>query len=305
MESEQVRSDLNMNFHAGGVNEDHVIVVTGYSGAGKSSVLRTLEDSGFLCVDNLPTALIEQFFELTAQTSIGPKRIALGIDIRSGDGMERVVDAIVHMKRMFPTVKILFLRASASVLMKRFQETRRKHPLADTIHLSDAIEKERIVMQPLVDRADMIFDTDQTTIHQLRTVIRAAFSNQELQKIVVSLISFGFKYGIPTESNYVFDLRSLPNPYFVDELRAYNGIDDRIQTYLFEKKAVQNYWDRLIDFIRYAIARSYEEGRSFMNVAIGCTGGKHRSVAFIEKIAHETMPHTHFLLQHRDIDRDR
>jgi UPF0042 nucleotide-binding protein len=286
------------------VVEDQVIIVTGYSGAGKSSVLRTLEDSGFLCVDNLPIALLDQFFDLIQQTTLGQKRVALGIDIRGGDSMESVVEALLHMKIQFPGLKILFLRASPSILMKRFQETRRKHPLAEITHLSDAIEAERIMMQPLVDRSDMIFDTDQLTIHQLRSMIRATFSHAQEQKIVVSLISFGFKYGIPTESNYVFDVRSLPNPYFVESLKLYNGIDPRIKAYLFEKQPVCEYWDRLIDFMRYAIAKSYEEGRFFINIAIGCTGGKHRSVAFIEKIALETMPNTHFLLQHRDIDRD-
>jgi RNase adapter protein RapZ len=304
MESEHISSDLIQRVQMPGVYEDQVIIVTGYSGAGKSSVLRTLEDTGFLCVDNLPIALLGQFFDLTKQSTPGNKRIALGIDIRGGDSMESVVEALLEMKLQFPTLKILFLRASASVLMKRFQETRRKHPLADIIHLSDAIEKERLMMQPLVDRSDIIFDTDQLTIHQLRNMIRTSFSQEQMQKIVVSLISFGFKYGIPTESNYVFDVRSLPNPYFVDSLKSYSGTDARINEYLFEKQPVREYWERLIDFIRYAIAKSYEEGRCFMNIAIGCTGGKHRSVAFIEKIALETMPHTHFLLQHRDIDRD-
>ena len=228
----------------------------------------------------------------------------LGIDIRGGDSMDLIVEALMYMKKQFPTLKILFLRASSPILMKRFQETRRKHPLADTIHLSDAIEQERVMMQPLVDRADMIFDTDQLTIHQLRSTISTTFADAQAQKIVVSLISFGFKYGIPTESNYVFDVRSLPNPYFVESLRCYSGTDARINEFLFEKQAVREYWERLIDFIRYAIAKSYEEGRCFINVAIGCTGGKHRSVAFIEKVALEKMPHTHFLLQHRDIDRE-
>jgi len=294
MESEHISSDLRKSVQMTSMHEDQVIVVTGYSGAGKSSVLRTLEDTGFLCVDNLPIALLGQFFGLIRDATLGSKRVALGIDIRGGDSMALIVEAL----------KILFLRASPPILMKRFQETRRKHPLADAVHLSDAIEQERVMMQPLVDHADMIFDTDQLTIHQLRSMISTTFADAQAQKIVVSLISFGFKYGIPTESNYVFDLRSLPNPYFVESLRCYSGTDARINEFLFEKQAVRDYWERLIDFIRYAIAKSYEEGRCFMNIAIGCTGGKHRSVAFIEKVALEKMPQTHFLLQHRDIDRE-
>ncbi len=304
MESEHVSSNVMKHLKTGSSFDDQIIIVTGYSGAGKSSVLRTLEDVGFLCVDNLPIALLGQFFDLVKQTTIGQKRFALGIDIRGGDRMECVVEALLYMRTKFPSLKILFLRASAPILMKRFQETRRKHPLADAIHLSDAIEMERLMMQPLIDRADMIFDTDQLTIHQLRSMIRTTFSKEQTQKIMVSLISFGFKYGIPTESNYVFDLRSLPNPYFVDSLKAYSGTDACINAYLFEKQPVREYWDKLIDFIRYAIAKSYEEGRCFINIAIGCTGGKHRSVAFVEKIALEKIENTHFLLQHRDIDRE-
>jgi RNase adapter protein RapZ len=304
MESEHISSELRKSVQVPGAHEDQVIIVTGYSGAGKSSVLRTLEDTGFMCVDNLPIALLGQFFGLIRDATLGSKRVALGIDIRGGDSMDLIVEALMYMKKEFPTLKILFLRASQPILMKRFQETRRKHPLADAVHLSDAIEQERIMMKPLVDRADMIFDTDQLTIHQLRSMISTTFADAQAQKIVVSLISFGFKYGIPTESNYVFDVRSLPNPYFVESLRCYSGTDARINEFLFEKQAVREYWERLIDFIRYAIAKSYEEGRCFINVAIGCTGGKHRSVAFIEKVALEKMPHTHFLLQHRDIDRE-
>lgn len=303
MESEHISSNRT-SIPMTDLHQDQIIIVTGYSGAGKSSVLRTLEDTGFLCVDNLPIALLGQFFGLIQDATLGSKRVALGIDIRGGDSMELIVQALMYMKKQFPRLKILFLRASAPILMKRYQETRRKHPLADSIHLSEAIEQERIMMQPLVDRADMIFDTDQLTIHQLRSMISATFADAQAKKIVVSLISFGFKYGIPTESNYVFDLRSLPNPYFVESLRAYSGTDARINDFLFETQAVREYWERLIDFIRYAIAKSYEEGRCFMNIAIGCTGGKHRSVAFVEKIMLEKISNTHFLLQHRDIDRE-
>lgn len=304
MKAEYIRSDLIKSMPIPNEMHDDIIIVTGYSGAGKSSVLRALEDNGFLCVDNLPIALLGHFFDLMKQTTMGKKRVALGIDIRGGDRIECVIDALLQMKLQITTLKIIFLRASFVVLMKRFQETRRNHPLGDSMHLSDAIEKERLMMQSLVDYADMIIDTDQLTIHQLRTIIRTSFTTEKMQKIVVSLISFGFKYGIPTESNYLFDLRSLPNPYFVESLKLYTGMDERIDQYLFEQQAVREYWGRLIDFIHYAIAKSYEEGRFFIHIAIGCTGGKHRSVAFIEKIAREEIAHTHFLLLHRDIDRD-
>jgi UPF0042 nucleotide-binding protein len=309
------------------VNQPHIVIVTGYSGAGKSSVLKALEDSGFLCIDNLPIALLDSFFRLVAQTSIsnlsaeacrakavcqegtpGPDKrrgIALGLDVRSDSTMELLKQELHKVGSSWQrAIKIIFVTSSDAVLVKRFQETRRKHPLAQSCDLLEAIAQEKVLMNPLKMMADIIVDTDQLTIHQLRKLIHTSFAAPTTQRISVSLVSFGFKYGVPPESNFVFDVSSLPNPYFVPELKPLTGIDQPIQNYLFALPEVVDYWKKARDFVRFAIERSYQEGRLFITIAIGCTGGRHRSVAFVQRLAQEVVPHAHFLVKHRDIAHD-
>lgn len=281
-----------------------LVIVTGYSGAGKSTVLRALEDIGFFCVDNLPLALLDSFFQLIFQSKIKGQRLALGIDVRGGTSIN---DLIIELERYNKThqVKIFFLTSSLQVLIKRFQETRRNHPLAGAIDIIDAINAEKELLQPLIAMADLVLDTDQLNIHQLRSFVRSSFAPGGQQRMIVSLMSFGFKYGVPLESNFVYDLRSLPNPYFIAELKQFDGTETIIQDYLFNQPEVQEYWTRLHDFILYSIKKSHAEGRFFLNIAIGCTGGKHRSVAFIQKLAQQSLSHVQFLVEHRDINRDR
>ncbi len=284
------------------LSQPQVLIVTGYSGAGKSSVLRALEDVGFACVDNLPIALLSPFFQLVLQAKTPSNKVALGLDVRSGTTIEQVTAELAkvdpHWQRY---VKIFFLASSPQVLLKRFQETRRKHPLADSIAIADAIEQEKQLMEPFKHKADFLLDTDQLTIHQLRSFIRHSFAVQQSQKMVVNLISFGFKYGVPLESNFVYDVSSLPNPFFVQGLRPLTGMDDAVQNYLFNHAEVQEYWNKCIDFIRYAIEKSYQEGRFFITIAIGCTGGRHRSVAFVQRLAQELFEHAHIVVKHRDV----
>ncbi|MCX5922659.1 MAG: RNase adapter RapZ [Candidatus Dependentiae bacterium] len=286
--------------------QPQIVIVTGYSGAGKSTVLRALEDVGFFCVDNLPIALLDSFFQLVHQSKINGQRLALGIDIRGGlaieDFIRDVRNRFAHGAMNAP--KIFFLRSSPAVLLKRFQETRRKHPLADAIDMPSAIQQEQDLLQPLMSIADLVLDTDQLNIHQLRSFVRSAFSPGGEQRMVVSLVSFGFKYGAPLESNFLYDVRSLPNPYFVPALKHLRGIDSEVAQYLFAQPDVIEYWDKLVDFVCYSIKKSHAEGRFFMNIAIGCTGGKHRSVAFVQKLAQEQLPNVQFIVEHRDINRD-
>jgi RNase adapter protein RapZ len=282
-----------------------VIIVTGYSGAGKSTVLRALEDIGFFCVDNLPIALLDSFFQVTWQKNMREPRLALGIDVRGGLNMEDLIAEIKRYENNHYIFKIFFLMSSDKVLVKRFQETRRKHPLADHIDIMEAIEQEKKLLQPLIDRADLLLDTDQLNIHQLRSFVRSSFAPGGMQKMIVNLISFGFKYGAPAESNFVFDLRSLPNPFFIPELKHLNGDNIAVTDYLFKQPEVIDYWGRLCDFLEYAIKKSHEEGRFFLNIALGCTGGKHRSVAFVQKFAQRAIPHVQFLIEHRDVQRDK
>lgn len=287
------------------VDQPQLVIVTGYSGAGKSTVLRALEDVGFFCVDNLPIALLDSFFQLVSPSKINGQRIALGIDVRGGTAIKELIAELERFKVTHHTLKIFFLTSSVQVLIKRFQETRRKHPLADTIDINDAIAHEKELLQPLIAMADLVVDTDQLNIHQLRSFVRSSFAQGGQQRIIVSLLSFGFKYGVPPESNFVYDVRSLPNPYFIPALKMLDGTDQAIQKYLFDQPDVQEYWGKLLDFVRYSIKKSHAEGRFFINIAIGCTGGKHRSVAFIQKLAQQSIPHVQFLIEHRDINRDR
>lgn len=281
-----------------------VVIVTGYSGAGKNTMLHSLEDIGFYCVNNLPGALLESFFESIMKEEISYERIALGIDVR-GD-ITKVLHKIHRLKTVWPfSVKIIFLTSSYEILVKRFQETRRKHPLAHQgLDVSDAIQKEQELLRPLSEMADVILETDQFTINQLRQFVIQAFSLESTQQMVVTLTAFGFKYGVPPESNLVFDVRFLPNPYFVPELKNLTGMDLAIQHYLFSQEAVQEYWDRLNSFARYVIEQSLHEGRFSMNIAIGCTGGRHRSVAFAQKFAQQVIPHVSFITRFRDISKD-
>ena len=282
-----------------------VVLVTGYSGAGKNTVLHSLEDIGFYCIDNLPSALIQPFFQAVSQSEIPKQRIALGLDVRSD--ISKMISKLMELKRgeWFFSFKMVFVTSSHQVLLKRFQETRRKHPLADTLtDVSEAILKEQDLLQPLYEMADVIVDTDQFTMQQLRNLIIQSFAPNLQQHMVVTLTAFGFKYGVPSESNLVFDVRFLPNPHFHPLYKQMNGTDNELQHYLFEQKTVQEFWNHFVQFTTYVIQQSLKEGRFSMNIAIGCTGGRHRSVAFVHRFAQESIQHVSFLTRYRDMEKN-
>ncbi len=281
-----------------------VVIVTGYSGAGKNTVLHSLEDIGFFCINNLPGSLLKPFFESVTRKEIGHQRIALGLDVR-GD-IATIIHKLYRLKTVWPfSLKIVFVASSYEVLLKRFQETRRRHPLSNTTHdTADAIKKERDLLGPLCDMADVVLDTDQFTIHQLRKFVIGAFAPEGKHKLMVTLTAFGFKYGVPPESNLVFDLRFLPNPYFEPSLKQLNGTDKPIQEYLFSQKIVCEYWERLYSFASYVIQQCHVEGRFAMNIAIGCTGGRHRSVAFVQRFSEQKISSVTFLTRFRDLSRE-
>ncbi len=285
-------------------NQLHILIVTGYSGAGKSTVLRALEDIGFFCVDNLPLALLDSFYNHIVETNNGTQRVALGIDIRGDHAMQQLVDEIKRYKLRGTSISIFFLTSSLQVLLRRFQETRRQHPLAHNQDVAGAIEQEKKLMQPLIEMADLVLDTDQLTIHQLRTFVRGSFAHGTTHRMLLNLVSFGFKYGVPMESNFVYDVRSLPNPYFIPELKILTGNDQPVIDYLFAQPETLEYWHKLLDFSSYAIDRAYQEGRFFMRIAIGCTGGRHRSVALVQRLALELAHKAHCIVEHRDIAHD-
>lgn len=291
--------------HAIDQSVPELLIVTGYSGAGKSTVLRALEDIGFFCVDNLPMALLGSFFEFIIKSTMVNKKIALGIDIRGGKNLEAIIDEINSANKVgLHKIKILFLTSTDKVLVKRFQETRRKHPLATDINLLDAIAQEKELLKPLSAMADVVLETDQLNIHQLRNYILHSFAVDQKLRLLVNLVSFGFKYGVPAESNFVFDIRSLPNPYFIPGMRTLDGTNPIVLDYLFSQPAVQEYWEKLHSFFEYSIKKSYDEGRSFVTIAIGCTGGRHRSVAFVHTLAKKDIDNVYFVVKHRDITQD-
>ncbi|MGC2310495.1 MAG: RNase adapter RapZ [Candidatus Babeliaceae bacterium] len=285
--------------------QNSLFIISGFSGAGKSSVLRALEDVGFLCIDNLPFSLLASFFHLRIQPSSQKQKVALGIDIRAGTDMHVLVQELMKYRHeLAQHIKIIFLTASDEILIKRFQETRRKHPLANDYSLSEALLKEKELLQPLKEQADVLINTNQFNIHELRNFVRLVLAVEDKPRLVISLISFGFKYGIPLESNFMFDMRPLPNPFFIPALKMLDGTHAELQNYLFELPQVQDYWHKILDFFMFSIEKSYQEGRFFMNVSFGCTGGRHRSVAFVHRLAQLKIDYAHFLVKHRDITKD-
>lgn len=277
-----------------------IYIVTGYSGAGKTVALRTLEDAGFFCVDNLPLEVFSSYVQSFIRKSTSEK-LALGIDIRSGTNF----DSIVNYLQTLPDKKIIFLAATKSTLIKRFQETRRQHPLAKASNLENAIEKEIILLDNLRKIANVVIETDNLNLHDLQNVTRKIVERDD-QKMLVTLMSFGFKYGIPKESNFIYDVRSLPNPYFEQQLSKFDGTNEKIQEYLFSQEIVNEYYKNLKEFVNFSLKKASESGFLFSTVAIGCTGGKHRSVAFVEKLVKEELNFSStFIVKHRDINKDK
>ncbi|MCK4651129.1 RNase adapter RapZ [Candidatus Babeliales bacterium] len=285
-----------------------VLIVTGLSGAGKTSLMSALGDFGFYCVDNLPLPLLSDFLNLAFQSQTKLFKVALGIDSRCQNFLTDFIWQMDKIKTsQLPDVKvrIIFLGASKNILLRRFQETRRNHPLlANKIDLVEAIEKEIELLEPVKRMSDIILDTDVFNVHDLRRWVGNFFVKKSGREMLVSLISFGFKFGIPQESNLVYDLRFLPNPHFEPDLKMLDGRHDFIKRFLFKKEVVSSYWLRLKDFLKYSIENFYKEGRFFVNVAIGCTGGKHRSVAFVEKLGQEKWLSVKFLIRHRDLGKE-
>ncbi len=285
-----------------------IIIVTGLSGAGKTSVMRALEDLGFYCVDNLPLPLVRQFLSLSFSRADEIKKMALGIDIRGEPFLLNSIAEINDLKAEYAecTIKTIFVNARHETLLKRYQETRRKHPLSSNgIGIDKAIEKEMALVEPLCSMADMIVDTDLFTPHDLRRHINESFGDRlHPRQLLVNVISFGFKYGVPHESNLVYDVRFLPNPYFMPALKLLNGTNPLIGDYLFSYDVVNRYWSKLLDFLHLTFEHYYNEGRFFVTVSIGCTGGKHRSVCFAQKMGEQQWPHVRFIVSHRDVARE-
>lgn len=262
------------------------IIITGLSGAGKSRAINALEDIGFYCVDNMPPSLIPKFAELCYQSEGKISRIAIVTDIRGGDFFVDLFAELDYMKSKKVEYKILFLDASDSVLITRFKETRRRHPLTDMFNgsMEEAIKAERRLLMPARERADYVIDTSLLTAQQLKQKIMGIFSESIAEGMLIECTSFGFKYGIPAEADLVFDVRCLPNPFYLENLKHKTGLDQEVRDYVMQFGQSVKLLDKLVDLISFLIPLYQEEGKSHLVIAVGCTGGKHRSVTFAEKI---------------------
>lgn len=281
------------------------LIVTGLSGAGKSRALGALEDIGYFCVDNLPPTLIPKFAELAKQSNGQIDRVAVITDLRGGAMFEGLFESLDEIKRQGLEYRILFLEASDEVLLNRYRQTRRRHPLAaGAASLEAMVAEERRLLLPARERADFIIDTSMLSPAQLKERIAALFTEDAARVLLVGCMSFGFKYGAPTECDLVFDLRCMPNPYWIPELRQQSGLDEPVRSYVLEQPQAQGFLTRLRDLLDYLLPLYNEEGKSQLMIGFGCTGGRHRSVVFTEEIArHLREAGYRVSVSHRDIDR--
>ncbi|MCU6763258.1 glmZ(sRNA)-inactivating NTPase [uncultured Roseburia sp.] len=284
-----------------------VVIMTGMSGAGKSTALKMMEDMGYFCMDNLPIDLMERFVDLAFQDGSRFQKVAVSIDIRSGENLESLHDVILEMKKKGLNVQLLYLDASDEVLVKRYKETRRSHPLAGGQRVEKGIELERKAMEFLRGQADFILDTSQLLTRELKLELEKIFLNgREFDNLYVTILSFGFKYGIPTDSDLVFDVRFLPNPYYVEGLRAKNGNDKEIQDFVMGQQNAGKFLDKLEDMLRFLLPNYVEEGKNQLVIAVGCTGGKHRSVTLANELYKRLKNNCTYGLkiEHRDLEKD-
>jgi UPF0042 nucleotide-binding protein len=280
------------------------VIVTGMSGAGKSTALKMLEDAGYFCADNIPLPLVEKFAELAGNQENGYSQVALGIDIRSGIEVEKTKELLERLVAHEIDYQILYLESADNVLLKRYKETRRSHPLARDGRIEDGIARERVALQFLKEEADYIIDTSKLLTRELRSELEKIFvSSQEYRNIFITVLSFGFKYGIPVDSDLVFDVRFLPNPYYIEELRPKTGQDQEVQDYVMASEAAELFLKKLEDLVEFLLPNYVAEGKNQLVISIGCTGGQHRSVTMAEQLYHHLSSHPEYglKLEHRDI----
>jgi len=277
----------------------YTIFLTGLSGSGISIALNAFQDGGFFCVDNLPTTLIESFIDLCKKTP-SISKIAIGVDIRERKFLTDFADTIATLRKS-QKIEIIFLEASEDVLVRRFKETRRPHPLGYK-DLKKALRKEAQLLQPIRQLADKIIDTTHLSPHQLRKLITRSFFTREPSGMTVGLISFGYKYGIPLEADLLFDVRFLPNPYFIKELKALPGTSAKVRRFVLSQKTVKEFLEKISSLLEYLIPLYRQEGKSYLTIGVGCTGGRHRSPVIVEEIKkHLQKEKLNISVVHRDL----
>ncbi|MBW1971761.1 MAG: RNase adapter RapZ [Deltaproteobacteria bacterium] len=284
-----------------------IIIISGLSGSGKSTAIKALEDIGFFCVDNLPIVLLPVFAELLTQSAYQINKVAVVVDVRGKEFLEKFFSTVENLKKEGFNIQILFLESSDEVLQTRFNITRRKHPLDTGAGIIEGIEKERRILQFIRERADQIIDTSDYNVHQLKKFIVQTFSVvPETFSMKIDLLSFGYSYGIPHLADLVIDVRCLPNPYFISDLRRLTGKDEKVIRYLLDKEVVQVFLTRWEEMIKFLIPLYEKEGKAYLTLAIGCTGGQHRSVVVADILAERLKKkYKNVSIFHRDLEREK
>ena len=284
------------------------VFVTGMSGAGKSTALKMLEDVGYFCVDNLPVPLVPKLVELLQVPHAEINKIALGMDIRSIQSIQEVEDMLCELDKINLDYEVLFLEAGDEALIKRYKETRRSHPLTGANRVDQGIAEERERLKALKQKADYIIDTSRMFTRELKAQLNKIFvENKEYKNLYITVLSFGFKNGIPSDADLVFDVRFLPNPYYIEELRPKTGNDKEVRDFVMSNDKAQMFRDKLVDMIEFLVPNYVSEGKTQLVVAVGCTGGKHRSVTLANELYESLKEHQEqygIKIEHRDIEKD-
>jgi RNase adapter protein RapZ len=261
------------------------VIITGMSGAGKSQAVHSFEDLGYFCIDNLPPLLIPKFAELAIQSGGKINRIALVSDIRGGEFFASLSEALLELEEVGLDYEILFLEADDNILIRRFKETRRRHPLASQGSITEGIKEERNLLADIRGKADKVIDTTELSPQQLKEEITSLYAlDSEQENILITLVAFGFKYGIPLDADLVFDVRFLPNPHYVETLRPMTGNDEEVKNYVWKWAITHKFFQKLVDLIEFLVPCYVKEGKPQLVIAVGCTGGKHRSVTVVNEL---------------------
>jgi len=280
------------------------IVVTGLSGSGKTTALHVLEDLGFYCVDNLPVSLLPRFVELWSGARAEVPRVAFGIDVRARQFLADVPRVFGELRAAGVALEVLYFETSDDVLVRRFSESRRPHPAADGGSVADGIRRERDALRPLRELADRIVDTTALTVHELRAQLRYLVEQTDAGRMTVSLVSFGYKHGLPSDVDLALDCRFLPNPFFVDELRHKTGTDVAVANYVLQNEDTQQFLGQVMDLLAFTLPRYQREGKSYLTIGVGCTGGRHRSVVLVEELRRRLSQSGYqVIVRHRDTER--
>ena len=279
-----------------------LVILSGLSGSGKSTAVKALEDLGYFCVDNLPPTLLPTFIELCANSAEHIRKAAFVMDIREGVFFKRAPDVIMELKEKGYSVELLFLESSDETLVRRYKETRRKHPLSTNGNILKGISKERKMLSKIRSLADHLIDTSPLNVHQLREIVQDTFEKTKSRGISINFLSFGYKYGFPYDADVVLDVRFLPSPHFIESLKDLTGSDKKVREFVLKNKDTRKFIQKLVDLLKFLIPRYEKEGKSYLTVAIGCTGGKHRSVVIASELA-ERFKHLPLSVRHRDISK--